>query len=70
MQGSGSPGIPCSVKVVEFSGADTLLACEAGGMPIQALVHDRLLVKPGDAISLSIAPELVHVFDEGTQRRL
>lgn len=56
--------------MVEFSGADTLLACEASGMPIQALVHDRLLVKPGDAISLSIAPELVHVFDEGTQRRL
>jgi len=70
VQGAGSPGIPCSVKVVEFSGADTLLACEAGGMPIQALVHDRLLVKPGDAISLSIAPELVHVFDEGTLRRL
>ncbi len=70
VQAAGTPGIPCEVKVVEFSGADTLLACEAGGQPIQALVHDRLLVKPGDAISLAIAPDLVHVFDAATQARI
>ena len=68
---AGEPlGIPCEVKVVEFSGADTLLACEAQGQPIQALVHDRLLVKPGDNITLAIDPARVHVFDEATQQRL
>jgi multiple sugar transport system ATP-binding protein len=63
-------GIPCEVKVVEFSGADTLLTCEAKGQPIQALVHDRLLVKSGDNITLAIPAERVHVFDEATQQRL
>jgi multiple sugar transport system ATP-binding protein len=63
-------GIPCTVKVVEFSGADTLLTCDAQGHMVQALVHDRLLVKSGDAVTLDIEPHLVHVFDEGTQQRL
>ena len=63
-------GIPCEVRVVEFSGADTLLTCAAQGQPVQALVHDRLLVKPGDNITLAIDPARVHVFDETTQRRL
>ena len=70
VQAAGSPGLGCEVKVVEFSGADTVLACEAGGQPLQALVHDRLRVQPGDAISLAIAPELLHLFDADTQRRL
>ena len=63
-------GIPCEVRVVEFSGADTLLTCAAQGRPVQALVHDRLLVKPGDNITLAINPARVHVFDEATQQRL
>ena len=63
-------GIPCEVKVVEFSGADTLLTCEAQGQTVQALVHDRLLVKPGDRVTLAIEPHLVHVFDEATQQRI
>jgi multiple sugar transport system ATP-binding protein len=70
VQGPGQDGIACEVKVVEFSGADTLIVCEAGGQPVQALVHDRLRVKPGDAIRLAIAPDLVHVFDAQTQQRL
>ncbi len=70
VQAAGQPGIACEVKVVEFSGADTLLACEAAGQPLQALVHDRLLVKPGDAISLGVAADLVHLFDAETQQRL
>ena len=63
-------GIPCEVRVLEFSGADTLLTCAAQGQPVQALVHDRLLVKPGDNITLAINPARVHVFDEATQQRL
>jgi multiple sugar transport system ATP-binding protein len=63
-------GIPCEVKVVEFSGADTLLTCETQGYTVQALVHDRLLVKPGDNVTLDIEPHLVHVFDEATQQRI
>ena len=70
VQAAGTPGIGCEVKVVEFSGADTLLACESQGQAVQALVHDRLLVKPGDMISLGIAPQRVHLFDAGTQLRL
>ena len=70
VQAPDQPGIACEVKVVEFSGAATLLACETAGQPLQALVHDRLLVKPGDAISLGVAPEHVHLFDADTQQRL
>jgi multiple sugar transport system ATP-binding protein len=70
VQTAGTPGIACEVKVVEFSGADTLLACESHGQAVQALVHDRLLVKPGDRISLAIAPALVHLFDAATQQRI
>ncbi len=68
---AGHPnGIPCEVKVVEFSGADTLVTCDAQGHTVQALVHDRLLVKAGDKVTLDIEPRLVHVFDEATQQRL
>ena len=78
VQPAGTAGIPCVVKVVEFTGADTLLSCEpANGTDrgvntaqVQALVHDRLAVKAGDRITLGIAPELVHVFDEGTGQRI
>ena len=78
VQPAGSPGIPCIVKVVEFTGADTLLSCapvDSGdgvvNVPqIQALLHDRAASVPGDRIALAIAPERVHVFDESSGRRL
>ena len=74
-------GIPCTVKVVEFTGADTLLSCEplsqassngnvAERREVQALVHDRMDIKPGDPVTLRIAPERVHVFDEATGQRV
>ncbi len=65
-------GIAATVRVVEFSGADTLLSCESevGETTIQALIHDRTDLRPGDAVTLSIAPERVHVFDAATGLRL
>jgi multiple sugar transport system ATP-binding protein len=78
VQAADAPGIPCVVRVVEFTGADTLLSCEplttegaaAPTAQIQALVHDRLAVRVGDRISLGIAAQRVHVFDEASGRRL
>jgi multiple sugar transport system ATP-binding protein len=69
------------VKVVEFTGADTLLSCELAGPPsspgsppepisIQALVHDRVAAKPGDTVRLSIDPQRLHLFDEASGLRL
>ncbi|MFT3718631.1 ABC transporter ATP-binding protein [Pseudorhodoferax sp.] len=63
-------GLRAEVKVVEFSGADTLLACEAAGHAVQVLVHDRTAVAPGDAVELAIDPARMHLFDAGTQQRL
>ena len=76
---SNAQGIACIVRVVEFSGADTLLSCEplpvgaannAAPITLQALVHDHAELRPGDAITLSIAPERVHVFDAASGARL
>jgi len=78
VQGAGAPGIACRVDAAEFTGADTLVMfAPLGGQDavidaarIQAVVHDRVSLKRGDAVTLAIDPARVHVFDTASGQRL
>jgi len=66
-----APGaITCRVEVLEFTGADTFLACEKGGKGLQVIVHQRLPLRAGDALGLAVDTGNLHVFDEASGRRL
>ncbi len=60
----------CRVDVLEFTGADTFLACEKGGKGLQVIVHQRLQLRPGDALGLAVDTASLHVFDESSGQRL
>jgi multiple sugar transport system ATP-binding protein len=76
--GTDGPGIACRVDAAEFTGADTLVMfAPLGGQDavidaarIQAVVHDRVSLKRGDAVALAIDPARVHVFDAASGQRL
>jgi sn-glycerol 3-phosphate transport system ATP-binding protein len=65
-----SSGVPAVVESVEFLGADSLVACEAGTERLVARVLGRVTAPPGTQVHLAWRAEDVHLFDEaeGTRR--
>ena len=63
-------GVPAIVESVEFLGADSLVACEAGSERLVARVLGRVTAAPGTPVHLAWRAEDVHLFDEteGTRR--
>jgi multiple sugar transport system ATP-binding protein len=59
-----------SVEVVEPTGPEIHVYGRIAGVPVRALFRDRLLPAPGDRLSLSVAPEDVHLFDAHSGMRL
>ncbi|MGL4310097.1 MAG: TOBE domain-containing protein, partial [Paracoccaceae bacterium] len=68
--GLGESGIPVDVSVYEPTGSETLIFGRMGGVPIDALVRERLDDTPGKRMSFRIDPRRVHVFDQATGQRL
>jgi multiple sugar transport system ATP-binding protein len=66
----GEDGARAEVAVVEPTGAETLVVLRLAGAPVQALIRDRRLLRPGDAVGLSIEPGGLHLFDAATGLRL
>lgn len=66
----GNEGIPCRVEVVEPTGAETMLFCLNGKQPVTVSLHERRSFKPGDEIRVQARPELMHLFDPETERRI
>ena len=60
--------LPVIAQVAEFTGADTHLGCTAAGVPLQAVLRERISVSSGDALSLSA--DHVHLFDAISQQRI
>ena len=56
------------VVVVEPTGADTQIFCKVGGTEVTAVVRERHVFKPGEAIRLY--PELTFLFDPSSGTRL
>src|SRR5215831_17235257 len=62
--------VPGEIIVVEPTGAETELLVKVGEAQIVLVTHGRPVVNPGDRVSLSIDPAMVHVFDKETGQRL
>ena len=66
----GDGGIPARVAVLEPTGSETQIFAKLGTDSIDAVVKDRLDVRPGEEIALRIDTRRAHVFDAGTGARL
>ena len=66
----GEGGIPVKVSVFEPTGSETLIFGRLGGVPIDALVRERIDGEPGQTLNFRIDPRNAHVFDDETGKRL
>ena len=66
----GKGGLHLRVKVIEPTGAETLINARIGSEPIFALFHERLNVKPEEMIEVTVDPAQVHLFNADSGVRL
>jgi multiple sugar transport system ATP-binding protein len=66
----GDDAIHAEALVVEPTGAETLITARLGKQEIAISVKDRLQIKPGDQLPISLTPERAHLFDAETGHRL
>jgi multiple sugar transport system ATP-binding protein len=63
-------GLPATVKVVEPTGAETLVLVDIGGTEATAVFTERHAFTPGAAIALAPKAGLLHVFDAASGKRV
>ncbi|MGB9295854.1 MAG: TOBE domain-containing protein, partial [Pseudolabrys sp.] len=63
-------GAEAEVQVIEPTGSELQVVAKLGGEDIIAVFRERHQFKPGDKIRLKPDPQLVHLFDETTGKRL
>ncbi|MFL5012038.1 ABC transporter ATP-binding protein [Rhizobium sp.] len=66
----GEEGVPVEVSVFEPTGSETLIFGRTGGVPIDALIRERIEVHPGRTMYFHIDPRRAHIFDRETGQRL
>ncbi|MEI6800312.1 MAG: ATP-binding cassette domain-containing protein, partial [Pseudomonadota bacterium] len=66
----GEGGIPVDVSVLEPTGSETLIFGRMGGVPIDAVVRDRIDAEPGQSLPFRIDPRRAHLFDQATGQRM
>jgi multiple sugar transport system ATP-binding protein len=66
----GESGVPVEVSVFEPTGSETLIFGRAGGVPIDALIRERIDAVPGRTMHFRIDPRRAHIFDRETGTRL
>jgi multiple sugar transport system ATP-binding protein len=66
----GEGGLPARVSVLEPTGSETQVFARLGEDSIDAVVKDRLDVRPGEEIALRIDPRRAHIFDGATGARI
>jgi multiple sugar transport system ATP-binding protein len=65
-----SNGVPAEVVVIEPTGSETQVVLRAGGQDLVAVFRERMSAKPGETIRISPTPEVAHLFDAETGKRL
>jgi multiple sugar transport system ATP-binding protein len=65
-----SDGQKAIISVLEPTGSETQIFAHIGGDPLNAVVKDRISLRPGEAIPLKIDRERVHLFDRKSGKRL
>ena len=63
-------GLPATVSVLEPTGSETQIFARLGDDPIDAIVKERLKVRPGEQIGFRIDPGMAHIFDRQSGARL
>src|SRR6202521_3868077 len=63
-------GAEAEIQVVEPTGPEIQVVAKLGGEEIVAVFRERHRFQPGDTIRLKPDPQLVHLFDETTGKRL
>ncbi|HEY4169545.1 MAG TPA: sn-glycerol-3-phosphate ABC transporter ATP-binding protein UgpC [Reyranella sp.] len=63
-------GIPATVQVVEPTGSETQVLMKIGGQPVVGAFRERVSAKPGEILPVMPDPNLIHLFDQQTGRRL
>ena len=67
---SDTDGIAAHVRVVEPTGAETLVVCNIGETEVQASFKERHAFAPGTRLNLRPDLDLVHLFDATNETRL
>lgn len=62
----GDGSVSLRVDVVEPTGSETHVYGAIGDDTIRAVFRDRIAVKPGDRLPVSVAPGNIHLFDTAT----
>ena len=69
-----SSGVPMLVQVVEPTGSETQvhgrLGGQPGALPVMGAFRERVAARPGEPISVTADPALVHLFDRDSGVRL
>ncbi len=63
-------GVPAEIVVVEPTGSETQVVAKLGGHEIVCLFRERVTAKPGESIHILPDPNLVHLFDNETGKRI
>src|ERR1043166_9201957 len=63
-------GAEAEILVVEPTGSETQVFAKLGGEEVVAVFRERHQFNPGEKVRLKPDPALVHLFDEGTGKRL
>ncbi len=66
----GEAGTRAEVAVVEPTGAETLVVLKAGEVHFHALIRDRMPLRSGDTVGVTVQPGGLHLFDAGSGVRL
>jgi sn-glycerol 3-phosphate transport system ATP-binding protein len=65
----GEHGIPARVEYAEYLGADTVVACRVGDVPMLARVPGRVVLASGMQVRLA-SDEPMHMFDAVSGHRI
>jgi multiple sugar transport system ATP-binding protein len=63
-------GLRTQVNAIEPTGSEMHVLMRTHGTDIVSVSHERLQLKPGQEIFLTVAPEHAHLFDRETGQRL
>ncbi len=70
LQLAGEAGVPLTVQVVEPTGSETQVHGRLGTLAVMGAFRERVMAQPGQPISVTADPALVHLFDRETGARL
>ena len=63
-------GVPAEVVVLEPTGSETQAQLRIGSQEITGVFRERLTARPGETIRILPQPDLVHLFDPASGKRL